>query len=147
MNKYMYSASTNSFYPVAFKQNYVNSKTWPEDAIDIDDSVYEEYASQQIPEGKIRTPDNEGYPSWGNIPAATPEDIMLSNTRTRDKLAQTAAVVITMLQAGIATSRSVESDSAALVAWQGYLCDLRAMTPEDLQQSPAQFPKQPARLI
>lgn len=69
------------------------------------------------------------------------------NTRSRNKLAATATVTISTLQAVIASDRSVDGDSDALTAWQGYLCDLRAMTTEDLQQSPASFPEQPVTII
>lgn len=72
---------------------------------------------------------------------------LADNTRLRAQLATLAAMVIATLQAGIASDRSIEGDSDALTAWQGYLCDLRAMTHEDLQESPAAFPQQPNPVI
>lgn len=81
-----------------------------------------------------------------------PEDIvvartLIDNTRLRSRLAMLAALAITTLQSGIANDRSVDGDNDALTLWQGYLCDLRDMTPEQLQQSPALFPTAPASIF
>lgn len=73
--------------------------------------------------------------------------VLAKNTDLRLKYTAQAALAISTLQAGIAVNRSVEGDSDALTAWQGYLCDLRGMTAEDLQQSPATFPVVPASIF
>ena len=75
------------------------------------------------------------------------DNSLARNTRLRGQYAATAALNIATLQAGIASDRSVEGDSDALTAWQGYLCDLRAMTTDDLQQSPAEFPTAPVSIF
>lgn len=72
---------------------------------------------------------------------------LTKNTQLRAKYATNAALNIATLQAGIASDHSIEGDSDALTAWQGYLCDLRAMTPEQLEQSPASFPAAPASIF
>ncbi|EDW2791963.1 tail fiber assembly protein [Salmonella enterica] len=77
----------------------------------------------------------------------TAEKSLNKNTWLRDQYAAAAILNITTLQAGIASDRSVEGDSDTLTAWQGYLCDLRDMTTEDLQQSPASFPNAPGAVI
>jgi hypothetical protein len=72
---------------------------------------------------------------------------LTKNTQLLAQYAANATLNIATLQAGIASDRSVDGDSNALTAWQGYLCDLRAMTTEDLQQSPAIFPDAPASVF
>lgn len=71
---------------------------------------------------------------------------LTKNTQLLAKYAANATLNIATLQAGIASDRSVDGDSDALTAWQGYLCDLRAMTTEDLQRYPATFPAIPANI-
>jgi hypothetical protein len=73
--------------------------------------------------------------------------VLAENTRLRTQYAATAALNIATLQAGIASDRSVDGDSDALTEWQKYLCDLRDMTQEQLQQSPVDFPLQPKPVI
>lgn len=72
---------------------------------------------------------------------------LTKNTQLRTQYAATATMNIATLQAGIASDRSIEGDSDALTAWQGYLCNLRDMTLEQLQQSPATFPAAPASIF
>lgn len=72
---------------------------------------------------------------------------LVNNARLRAQFATLAAMAIATLQAGIAINRSLNGDSDTLTSWQNYLCDLRAMTPEQLQQSPAVFPVQPDSVI
>lgn len=144
---YFYSATTNSFYPVEMREDYEKAGTWPHDVLAVDDLVYEEFVLDAPPEGKVRIPNNDGYPSWEDISAPTKDQIILKNTRIRAKLAQDATVAITTLQAGIETSRSVVGDNDALTAWLEYLCDLRSMTSEELQQTSAPFPAQPTAII
>lgn len=72
---------------------------------------------------------------------------LTKNTQLRAQYAANATLNIATLQAGIASDRSVDGDSNALTAWQGYLCDLRDMTTGDLQQSPATFPDAPASVF
>ncbi|EKT1335451.1 hypothetical protein ABWR82_004290 [Salmonella enterica subsp. enterica] len=69
---------------------------------------------------------------------------LTKNTQLRTQYAANATLNIATLQAGIASDRSADGDSDALTVWQGYLCDLHAMTTKDLQQSPATFPVAPA---
>lgn len=70
--------------------------------------------------------------------------VLFENTDLRIRYANQAMRSITTLTAGISRDRSADDDSDVLAAWQEYLCDLRDMTPDDLQKSPAPFPKQPA---
>lgn len=70
--------------------------------------------------------------------------ILAVNEDMRLKYANQAMLAVTTIQAGLVCGRSREGDSDALTAWQGYLCDLRDMTPEQLQQEDVEFPTAPA---
>ena len=88
MNRYLYDAVTNAFYPLALKSIYQESGSWPAKGVDVDEETYEEF--QNPPTGKVRAPDSEGNASWVDIPPAPNEDLrkaalsMLSNTYQDD---------------------------------------------------------------
>lgn len=145
--KNKYSPSTNMFYPSDWIRLYISAGTLPDDAADVDDEVYQTYNIGKPPSGKRRGCVDGVNPVWVDIPPPDPAIVILKNVRTREDLIKTAVVEITTLQAGIATNRSDDGDSDSLTTWQNYLCDLRDMTPEDLQQSPVVFPASPASIF
>ncbi|HDR2501643.1 TPA: tail fiber assembly protein [Enterobacter roggenkampii] len=63
---YVYSATSNAFYPVSLKSSYEAAGDWPADGVEVDEETYEEF--QNPPAGKVRAPDSEGNPSWVDIP-------------------------------------------------------------------------------
>lgn len=73
MNRYLYDAVTNAFYPLALKSIYQESGSWPAKGVDVDEETYEEF--QNPPTGKVRAPDSEGNPSWVDIPPASNADL------------------------------------------------------------------------
>lgn len=48
---YIYSATTNSFYPLEMKEDYTQADSWPDDAVEVDEQVYIEFSGLP-PEGK-----------------------------------------------------------------------------------------------
>lgn len=78
MNTYKFSARTNAFYPVAQQAIYEQAGTWPADAVDVDDSVYQEFAANITPVGKMRAAGDDGLPVWIDIPEPDPQ---LQSTR------------------------------------------------------------------
>lgn len=85
---YVYSATSNAFYPLVLKSSYEDAGDWPADGVDIDEETYE--AFQNPPAGKVRAPDSDGNPSWVDIPPIPNEDLRkaalstLSNTYQDD---------------------------------------------------------------
>ncbi|MBQ5208384.1 tail fiber assembly protein, partial [Klebsiella pneumoniae] len=53
MQKYIFSADKNAFFPVELKIAYQESGEWPDDGIEIDDTVAAEFM-KEAPEGKYR---------------------------------------------------------------------------------------------
>ncbi|EKN5087434.1 TPA: tail fiber assembly protein [Yersinia enterocolitica] len=64
---YLYSASTNSFYPSELVDVYKAANSFPEDTIDVDDGVYIEFSASAAPVGKVRAAGKKGLPVWGDI--------------------------------------------------------------------------------
>ncbi|MCA7579564.1 tail fiber assembly protein, partial [Escherichia coli] len=53
MQRYIFSADKNAFFPVELKIAYQESGEWPGDGIEIDDTVAAEFM-KEAPEGKYR---------------------------------------------------------------------------------------------
>lgn len=73
MNKYLYDAKTNSFYPLALKSDYINSGLWPDTGVEIDENIFAEY--QTPPPGKVMVAGDDGYPAWADFPLPDIEDV------------------------------------------------------------------------
>ena len=72
MQKYIFSADKNAFFPVELKIAYQESGEWPDDGIEIDDTVAAEFM-KEAPEGKYRGV-IDGMPAWIDIPPPTHEE-------------------------------------------------------------------------
>lgn len=72
------------------------------------------------------------------------EEVLFDAKRELVNRMNAAVTAIITLQSSIERGRAKPSDPDTLIAYQEYLCDLRAMTDEQLQQSPASFPVAPA---
>ncbi|EBI9231625.1 hypothetical protein DLA64_10745 [Salmonella enterica] len=140
---YFYSATTNAFYPEELKQEYINTGSWPDDALVVDDFIYSEYAAQQAPAGKMRAPNDAGYPSWIDIPAPSPEQIIEINTRKYQKLLRTCTDAAFPLQSAITLGIATDEQKALLAELQQYSIDLLSV---DLTANPVAFPAPPASL-
>lgn len=70
---YYYSASTNCFLVSAWQSLYQAAGTWPDDAVSVADSVYNEFAGKP-PEGKTMIAGADGMPAWGDVPAPVPDE-------------------------------------------------------------------------
>ena len=66
MGNYSYSPGKNIFYKNEWRERYEAQKTWPEDAIDVDDDVFETFASMP-PAGKKRDAGSDGFPVWVDL--------------------------------------------------------------------------------
>jgi len=54
MNKYIFSAKNNAFYPVALRSDYERAGSWPEDGIEVEDKVFKQFSGLS-PEGMHRS--------------------------------------------------------------------------------------------
>lgn len=70
---YFYSAVKNAFFPDELRDAYQNAGTWPQDAAEVDESVFATYSASP-PEGKQRAAGVDGLPCWVDIPLPDTED-------------------------------------------------------------------------
>lgn len=85
---YYYSASKNSFYLAAMRSHYVRSGTWPSDAIEVSDDVFQEFSVDTPPEGMQRAPDAVGLPRWVEQEKLTQDQIWNLIKAERDRRTQ-----------------------------------------------------------
>ncbi|ORM50743.1 tail fiber assembly protein [Mixta calida] len=64
---YWFSPEHNAFYPKALENVYKSAGALPSDLKDVSDDVFMKYSGMP-PAGKIRAPDNEGFPCWADMP-------------------------------------------------------------------------------
>ncbi|KLU16499.1 phage tail fiber assembly [Xenorhabdus sp. GDc328] len=117
---YFYSAKENQFYPYELKQNYINAGSWPDDGIDVDDSVYSEFVGNMPPEGKIRISGNNGLPAWGDIPPPTKEELQQQAERKKQSLLNRADTQIMRLERIIKRNIATNYEINRLDNWELY---------------------------
>lgn len=69
---YIFSPSTNAFFPMDLKAEIEANGVWPSDGIEIDDSVFHEL-SQSAPAGKMKVIVNGQLPTFIDIPETLEE--------------------------------------------------------------------------
>lgn len=83
MNRYIYDAKTNAFYPLMLKADYERSNTWPENGVEVGEDVFLEYV--RVNPGKIRVPGDDGLPTWADAPAPTKDQLIASAEREKQR--------------------------------------------------------------
>lgn len=73
MNKYLYDARTNAFYPIAMKEIYESNGIKFDNVNEVDEELFIEFSGEP-PKGKIRIVGEDGFPAWGDIPPPMPEE-------------------------------------------------------------------------
>ena len=128
---YFYSAKLNAFYPDSLREEYAVNDSWPDDAVEIEDSVYQEFAADEAPEGKIRVAGGDGQPVWGDIPLPTQEELVVKAESEKKRLMQAASDIIVPLQDAFDFDMATEEEKALLLAWKKYRVLLNRIKPED----------------
>lgn len=70
---YYYSAVKNAFFPDELKDAYQDAGNWPQDAAEVEESVFTTYSASP-PQGKQRAADKDGLPCWVDISLPDIED-------------------------------------------------------------------------
>lgn len=140
---YFYSAQTNAFYPSVMRDDYKKAGTWPDDALVVDDAIYNEYAAGPVPTGKIRVAGADGLPVWGDAVKATlaPAEQAKRNMEERRKLAGVATINITALQS------MPQEQGPLLTQWQAYIAELASMSTSELESDSPAWPIQPEAVL
>ncbi|MDK7757686.1 MULTISPECIES: tail fiber assembly protein [Providencia] len=93
---YYYSASTNAFYPVAIKQDYIDAGTFPTDAKLVGNAVFDEFSQNK--EGKYRIAGRNDEPVWKNIPPKTKDEMVIEAEQIKRLLIAESSAEIAPLQ-------------------------------------------------
>lgn len=128
MKSYFYSAAENGFMPAEQKDIYIAAETWPDDAIEVSEAVFEEF-TKTPPDGKIRGGDNNGMPSWLDAPALTHEENVAAADYEKQRLINEANDFMNSKQwpgkAAIGRLKGTELDQYRI--WLDYLDALEAV--------------------
>lgn len=127
---YVYSAKTNAFYPTALKEDYELAGTWPEDGVEVDEETYMTFTP--APEGKMRVPGDDGYPTLVDIPPPTKSELIAAAAAKKAALLATIAPAIAVWQTKLLMGRKLTTgETAALNAWLDYSDALEAIDPNN----------------
>ncbi|WP_334470405.1 tail fiber assembly protein [Arsenophonus sp. PmNCSU2021_1] len=140
---YYYSAKENTFCPAELKQSYIDAGSFPEDAIEVSDDVWLEFAGNPPPDGKERAVGEAGLPVWVDIPPSRPQQRMDEAERKKATLMQKASAAIAPLQDAVDLDMATEAERAQLVAWKTYRVLLNRV---DISKAPdIAWPEAPKR--
>ena len=119
---YIYSATTNSFYPLEMKEDYTQAGSWPDDAVEVDEQVYIEFSGLP-PKGKIRIAGENGFPAWSEIPPPTHEEQIADANFQKQMLISDATAFINsrQWQGKAALGRLKEDELKQYNLWLDYL--------------------------
>ncbi|NHB61195.1 tail fiber assembly protein [Photorhabdus sp. RW14-46] len=138
---YFYSAKTNSFYPMELEQNYIASGSLPDDIIEVGIDIYQEYAANNVPEGKYRIAGQNGLPEWADTPPPTKEELQQYVESKKQQFIVEASQQIAPLQDAVDLGIATQEEEAALLVWKKYRVMLNRI---DISQAPdIEWPEQP----
>ncbi|WP_323851463.1 tail fiber assembly protein [Xenorhabdus szentirmaii] len=136
---YIYSAKTNSFYPIAWKQRYVEAESWPDDGVEISEEIFNDFG--ETPAGKMRVAGADGLPAWGDIPPPTLEELQQIAESQKRQLLRTATEDIDICQDAVDLDIATDAEKSALTEWRKYRVLLNRV---DCSTAPdIQWPEQP----
>jgi len=115
---YVYSPSTNGMYPISMKPDYVRAGSWPKDAIEISDDIYNEF-SQNPPDGKMRSA-VDGLPSWVDVPLPTESELIAEAEGMKAALMYEATLMIDPLQDAVDLEMATSEEKKLLNEWKKY---------------------------
>ncbi len=117
---YIYSAKTNAFYPVDWKSDYINAGSWPDDGIVVNQAVFNEFAGNEPPIGKLRIAGYGGLPAWGDIPPPTRRELQSQAEQEKRQLLRVANEKIGICQDAVDLNIATVSEKVVLNEWRRY---------------------------
>ncbi|EKM4781614.1 tail fiber assembly protein [Salmonella enterica] len=124
MNKYLYDAKTNAFYPFILKDAYINSGLWPSDGVEVGEAIFTEYQTP-LP-GKIMVAGHDGYPTWSDIPPLTKEELIQNAENERHRLLAYADATIADWRTELMLGEISDVNRAKLSAWMTYKNEIKS---------------------
>lgn len=125
---YVFSATDNAFYPLSMRQQYVDAGTWPADAVQVSDDIFNEFTGPS-PIGKIRGVVSE-MPAWADLPPPTQDEYIAMAEQERKRRIDAANDYMDSRQwpGKAAMKRLSTDDFAKYNLWLDYLDALEAIS-------------------
>ncbi|AKE60947.1 hypothetical protein F384_21440 [Citrobacter amalonaticus Y19] len=124
---YFYSPTKNTFYNSDLKPDYYDALgAWPEDCIQVDDSVYQEFYLG-CRDGFAMQPDASNMPSWVALPPPSQEDWIAAAENERQQRLNYADEVMLDWRTELMLGEISDANRAKLSAWQGYKNEVKAV--------------------
>ncbi len=101
---YVFSATTNAFYPVAMKEDYQNAGTWPPDEMAVSDADFQKY-SGYAPVGKVLSASDKGLPVWVDKAAPSKQQLIAYAESLKQQKSSSALQSISLLQLKLQVGR------------------------------------------
>ncbi|GAB7394756.1 tail fiber assembly protein [Enterobacter asburiae] len=141
-NTYAWSASNNVFYLIADLLKYIKAGNWPDDAVEVSDNVFNEFAAFQNGAGMIRGVGSDGLPAWV-VPPEPSKELLIRNAEAyRNTLIAKASLEIEMLLDAETEGSITDSEKELLGRWKSYRLSLRRL---DIATAPdIEWPGAPA---
>lgn len=125
MSNFVFSPSKEAFFARAWQQEYIDSGTWPEDALIISDDLYYQYSSAPPPGKKLISVDN--LPAWGDVPPPTHEELIAAAEQVRQQLLAHADATMLDWRTELMLGELSDANRAKLSAWLAYKNDVKAV--------------------
>jgi len=127
MNKYLYDAVTNAFYPLDMQDDYESAGAWPKNGVEVDEDLFASF--QTPPSGKIRIAGDDGYPTWGDTPPPShDEQVALAETEKQSRIEEANVYINSKQWPGkAAMGRLSDTEKTQYNAWLDYLDELEAL--------------------
>ena len=138
-DRILFCAQDGGFYPLAYKEIYEASGTWPKLGVVLTADQHKALLYRQC-QGECISSDAEGRPITTPPPAMTDEEIINRNMATRDGLIKSARETMTEWQNDLLLGTISEEDRASLIKWNNYVKELKAL---DLSVLDIIFPTPP----
>ena len=125
MKKYLYDSKSNTFYPLILKSEYISSRLWPENGVEVSEDTFTEY--QTPAPGKERIAGNDGYPAWGDIPPPTKEDLAHNAENDRQRRLAHADAMMLDWRTELMLGEISDVNRTKLSAWMAYKSEVKAV--------------------
>lgn len=140
MNKYLYDAVTNAFYPLDMQADYEDAGMWPAKGVEVDETLFASF--QNPPAGKVRAAGDDGYPEWVDVPPPTPAQYVHMADAKKVSLLNDANSITDDWRTELALGIISDEDKASLISWMQYIKVVKAV---DTSTAPIiVWPKKPS---
>ena len=106
---------------------YIRNGNWPDDALEVSDEVFSEYASFQNEDGMVRGVGDDGMPAWVKPPEPSKDELIKNAESKRSSLISKSSQEIDILTDAESDGSITEDEKAILERWKGYRLELRRL--------------------